>query len=560
MDLELFDTTPRDGSQDAEVHFPLEEKLKYMILAHDIIPSMIIEMSYALSDPNPYESYQAAFTINNGIQDVISTFGSTHHPRMNPEKCKNMQAMLSTEARIATIFGKTWIPQIKTLGISKEIYFSDSIIASKYGKDAAANIEIIKNSVRYLKENGMQRVIYDAEHFFSGLHDSCEYAIETLHAAIDGGADTVVLCDTKGGLVPHVLRGDLKKMKSFFDTYPDIRFGIHCHDDTGCAVANTLDFVYEMKDRKIQVQGTINGYGERCGNADLITIIANLVDKMGYSDSTIQTESFSELAHKTSHILGVHLNSKKQYVGSLAFAHKAGMHAHASRRSECSTAGYCHAVPEIFGNEEKFLITPQSGKEAYAEMAKQFGYVFDKNGIEVASISESVCWAEKQGYRIHDQKAEHLLMLHDLFGEEKYDILPTDWNTQSWFNTYPGDVSRKSQTVVSGIILGADTGYFEDVSRTFKGPVDSQYKALKKSLKKNFSSVDNIRLVDFKVDLVKHRGTESPVRVSITYAQDGHMWSTQGVSENILEASLEAIVKGFRYCLLRNEIDQYRVR
>ncbi len=543
LDVELFDTTLRDGTQGGELNLFPEQKKELAEILHRFAPDMIIEASYAASDADPGQIYDFIRNGSTTLADVITTFGSTHKPNSSAGNCPNVKKMLESRAKIATVFGKTWLSHVEGLGFTPRDYLKN-----------------IGDTVHHLLSNGVKRVIYDAEHFFWGLKDNPEFAKETLKAAIRAGADTAVFCDTKGGMLPYGIIRTMNSLGPMMKEHEDTRWGIHTHNDTGCAVANAntyLDVMRDMDIGRLQVQGTINGYGERCGNSDLTTIIGNMIDKQGIS-LNLDTRQLTRFAHEVARIGGAPLDPKAPYVGPYAFGHKGGIHIYSQKRK----MEYVHTDPEKWGNKETYLITSMSGLEMYADLANHYGYMVDKGDPRLKQLHEKITALEKSGFKIHYLPAEHLLLVHSIFAGDDFQFDLDEWETKSELVRI-GDLDRRrSQTVLT-------EKEFEDylirpaevVSKSEMGPVDSQFKAVRKWIEKTYSKVGKINLIDFNVDITRYArdmGSESAVIAYITYKDNGHLWTTQSVSDNILEATLNAIVKGFRYHVLINEVEQYR--
>jgi 2-isopropylmalate synthase len=550
--IELFDTTPRDGNQGREINLSTELKKEYIDRAHLFAPNMIIEVSYAQSDKNPKEVYDYIRNNNKSLVNILSSFGSTHKTNTTPNNCPNMKAILESNTDIVTIFGKTWKSHIKGLNTTPEKY-----------------LKVIEDSVKYLKDNGVKRVIYDAEHFFSGYNDDKNYALKTLESAIKGGADTIVLCNTKGGLLPVDVIKTINEMDFFFEKYKEIRIGFHGHNDSGCAVANSLTFFDSMlnKNNTIQIQGTIGGHGERCGNSDLLSIIPLIIDKYDI-DLGVDEKKLKDFAHDCARLMGVKLSPKAPYVGLNAFAHKAGIHIYNQKRG----MEYHHTDPERWGNKMMYLITSMSGKEMIKNLAESYGYDVDKNDKRISELLNEIRKSEDDGYKIYNESAEHLILVHKVFGKDIYSLELDSWVTNAFYKKTEKYIGRESQTILKGKfksnisnekkdiidLYNGESFEFEEASSTDKGPVDSQYKAVRKTLAKKYPYLNKVSLIDFKVGITKNKGSESAVIVYITHKDNGCKWRTQGVSENILEASLNAIYKGFQYRVLKEEVSMYK--
>ena len=541
MEVEVFDTL-RDAKQDPEVNMDLEQTLNYVQKAHDLFPDIIIELSYAQSDkaPGAKELYSKVRVTCPDAR--ISTFGSTHNPKVAADKCRNMKAMLDSGAEMACIFGKTWGEQIEML----EGPFRRKMTKESY-------LPVIGNSVRHLKENGMDRVIYDAEHFFSGFFDDPEYAIRTLTTALDSGADTAVLCDTKGLIRPRQLEKILDEMfsmevdgKNLIERYPDVSWGFHGHDDKRHAVSNTLGFVEKMDElgaRSVQVQGTMNGTGERTGNADLTVVIPQLKEDLGY-ELGFKDGELTNTAHDIARIMALPLDPKKPYVGSDAGAHKAGMHLFSIGRG----SKYLHTDLSRWGNQEYFLFTSMAGADFHKKNLEKYGIDVPKDDQRLQHMIEELSELEQKGYKIHKEPAEQMIFVNRFFGD-KINMELRRWETQT--GLYMGN--RTSQST----IYGTDDSIFPSLGFSYdseEGPVDSQFQVLKKTLGGFYPFVENVQLVDFKVKIAKPRGSKSSVLTYLTFADNGHRWRTQGLSDNILEATKDSILKGMEYSILRNGV------
>lgn len=536
MDVELFDTTLRDGTQGGELSLTLDQKLAIARLSQRFAPGMLQEISYAAGDINPEALYSTLRDKGRGLDDVMVAFGSTHKPSCKASQCDNLQNMVKTGAKTMTIYGKTWLPHVHGLCSDERDYLKN-----------------IGDSVRFLRQT-CNRVIYDAEHFFSGFRDNKEYALKSLEAAVDAGADTVVLCDTKGMLEPMDLPDVIEQLKPFMERHPEARLGFHGHNDCGCADANTLTFVRLLADvhDKVQVQGTVNRYGERCGNAVLSTVVPKLIQ--GGFDLDVDRSFLTKYAHDVAVIAGVPLDAKAPYVGEFAFADKGGIHIFCQERG----MGYNHADPEEWGNQRIALLTSMSGADMYKKVLERYGYKYSKRSKELSAFKNELRRMEENGYRIHASPAEHLLLVHRLCAADDYRMDIEKWRTQSELVNFADAHYRGSETTLVGNVSdGAELRPFEEMSTTSKGPVDSQYKVTQKVMSKQFPFLEDVLLADFKVGITRFQGSESAVLSQISFSNNGHFWTTQGVSENILEATFEAILKGFKYYVLANENPRY---
>jgi len=539
VDLEVYDTL-RDGCQDPELSLNFEQKLQMAKETAKMSKDIPVEFSYAASDPDPKRIYRT-------LSDTganIATFGSTFDPKKTIHTDPNMQKIMFAVdggAKTVTIYGKTRGIDIEDLESNKEEY-----------------LNVIETTVRHLKEYGVKRVIYDAEHFFSGYEDDPEYAKKTLLAAVKGGADTVVLCNTKGGLLPMDVKDKIDGLGEFIEyDLEGIRLGFHGHNDTDSAVGNTDTFILTAAKYTdlLQVQGTFNGYGERTGNANLTSIIPNTVVKRGVGlDFTL--EDLTKFANIISSITGVPLSDKAPWVGRFAFSDKAGIHKYCEENFGCR---YRHEDPALVGNVTRDIITSMTGRDHYKRLAEKFGYSVHKDSENITKMYEKIVQMEKHGYKIHASPAEHLLLVHDIFSDENLKIHLTEWETKVKYNTDELEYERKSTTKIEGYFDFKSEGLLSRLEQevsSYMGPVDSQFSALQEKLSENYDFIKDINLIDFKVGITRRetQGSKSAVITYITFQDNGNTWTTQGVSNNILESTLEAIKKGFRYYILANKV------
>jgi 2-isopropylmalate synthase len=526
--------------QAGELSLSTSQKGELASLLYSAMPHAIIEVSYAEGHFDARAVYDAIRAENPQMAPNLSAFGSTRKPHCSIERCSNTNKMLEAGTDIVTIFGKTWLEHVKGLGLRPDTY-----------------LDIISETVSHLRSHG-KRVIYDLEHFFSGLADNPEYAKMCIDAAASSGAETIVMCNTKGGMLPHDIVGALDSLDAKFREH-DVRWGFHGHNDTGCAVGNTHSFLDHMKSRgieRLQVQGTQQGFGERCGNANLTTLIGNLIDKR-QEELDINSENWSAFAREVSSIAGVPIDPKAPYVGPLAFWHKGGIHIFSDARG----MGYNHTNPAKWGNSGGGLLTSMAGKDFYARLAAGYGFPVDKGEAPIQDLHKKIKALEDKGYRIMNHKAEHLLLINETFGTFDINIDFERWNTQSTYYNMPQASLRESVTTLrqpaDGLMRRAHVW-----SSSMKGPVDSQFKGIQEYLEQKYDYVNHVNLVDFNVGITRYssrQGSESAVIAYISFRDTGPIWTTQGVSENILEATLEAIAKGFRYHILRHEVPKYRL-
>jgi len=514
----MYDTTLRDGSQGEGVNFSLEDKL--LITAKlDELGFDYIEGGYPLSNPKDYEYFQrvAEMPLRHA---KVTAFGMTRRRGVSAAEDTGMQALAESKAKVITIVGKTW----------------DLHVHEVLRVDEAENLAMIRDSIAYMKSLGRE-VIYDAEHFFDGLRNNREFALATIRAAQEAGADMVVLCDTNGGNLPEGIRAGVRAAREVLQ----IPLGIHCHNDCDVAVANSLAAVDEGV---LQVQGTINGIGERCGNADLISVAANLaLKKQGLEVlSPGGIARLTELSRYVYEIANMNFRSGQAFVGASAFAHKGGMHVHAVNRLASS---YEHINPEVVGNVRRVLVSELSGRSNI--VAKTTKYRLEQDNALMTKILERVQDLENEGYQFEAAEASFDLLVKKVSGtyEPKFERVHYRVNVE---------------TEVSGVPLTEATiklqvnGGIEHVVAEGDGPVNALDNALRKALRTSYPRLDEMHLVDYKVRVINSsEGTAARVRVVIESADAHDVWSTVGVSENVIEASWLALVDSVEYKLYKDE-------
>jgi 2-isopropylmalate synthase len=513
----LYDTTLRDGTQGEEVSFSAEDKLR-IARKLDEFGVHYVEGGWPGSNPRDARFFEMAgkTTFTN---TRLTAFGSTRRPRLRPEEDGNIQALLRTETETITLFGKSW----------------DLHVTEILGIDMDENLAMIEESVFFLKKRD-RRVIYDAEHFFDGFKKNPDYAMRTVEAAVKGGADFVVLCDTNGGTLPHEIRTIIHKVS------PRITpgLGIHAHNDCGLALANSLEAV---RGGAVMVQGTINGYGERCGNTDLTGAIGALQVKMGYG--CIPEEKLgklTELSRFVSEVANMPPINQRPFVGKSAFAHKGGVHVSAILKNP---AAYEHIDPEKVGNRRRVLVSDLSGKSNIEYKAKELGVKVGGNGWGSEKIVQEIKRLEDQGYQFDAAEGSLELLMKKVTGQFK-----EPFNLESLRITIEKNRSGPSSSQATIKISVADD--YEITAAEGDGPVNALDNALRKALHKFFPQVDEMKLVDFKVRVIDGSdGTAAKVRVQIESRDAREIWSTIGVSENVIEASWQALVDSVQYKLSR---------
>jgi len=510
--IKIFDTTLRDGTQSPDVNFSVRDKIE-IAEALDDFGIDYIELGWPGSNPKDRETFLEASKLR--LKAKIVGFGATRRKNLKAKEDANLQAILNSKAPVACIFGKTWLHHVdKQLNMSGE-----------------ENLAAIKDSIEFLKKKGLT-VFYDLEHFFDGFKDNKKYALECIRVAERAGADCLVLCDTNGGSLPNEVQEIIKEVKV---GKLKTRLGVHFHNDSGTAVANTLVAVDLGVD---EIQGTVNGMGERAGNADLCQLIPNLMlkKKIGLK---VKLDKLTELSKLVYTLANMKPLNSQPFVGRNAFSHKGGIHVDAVMKG----ASYEHINPVKVGNKRDIVLSDLSGKANIVEVAKKFGFKLDKNNPHVASMLKEVELLEKKGYDIGDLNAEQFLLVDKYFGRGNQFFKIKTWRITSEMRN-----GEFSESVITGTIDGKDR---EVVAPVNGGPVDAAYRALMKLISSNYKQIKEIKLINYKVMIAEDQGAESSVRVYIEFKDGKEEWGTVGVSPNILEASLEAIEKGFRYFLVR---------
>ena len=518
--IDIYDTTLRDGTQSEDVNFTIEDKVKIAEALADF-GVKYIEGGWPGSNPRDIGFFKAVKESSCPIE-CVSAFGSTRRAKRDCDNDENIQALLEAEVPNLTIFGKTW----------------DLHVREALKIELEHNLELINDSVGYLKTK-VDKVFYDAEHFFDGYKANPEYAVKTLKAAIEAKADCLVLCDTNGGTMPEEIGSIIETIKKEIGDYP---LGIHCHNDSDCAVANSI---VSVNHGIVQVQGTINGYGERCGNANLCSIIPSLQLKYGFE--CVPQNKLSELRTISRYIneLGnLKHNIHQPYVGRSAFAHKGGVHVSAILKNSKT---YEHIEPELVGNRQRVLISDLSGKSNLVYKAKDFGLDIDGNDPKVGEIVERLKELENQGFQYEGAEASFELLMRKGMGtfEPFFDGL----NFRVIDEKKSADMPLSEATVM--IRVGNET---EHTAATGNGPVNALDTALRKALIQFYPNLSSMSLVDYKVRiLTAGTGTAALTRVLIESKDDTDNWGTVGVAHNIIEASYMALMDSIEYKLLKDK-------
>jgi 2-isopropylmalate synthase len=519
--IEIYDTTLRDGSQGEGVNFSLEDKLA-VATRLDQAGVDYIEGGYPLSNPKDAQFFKRASDIT-FRHAKLCAFGMTRRRGVEANQDPGMKSLLESATPIITIVGKTSAFHVETvLGVSLD-----------------ENLEMIGDTVNYLTSESRE-VFYDAEHFFDGWKLDADYSTQTLKAAIRGGATRLILCDTNGGTLPTEITSIVTEvMKSI-----DVPLGIHCHNDCDVAVANTLSAINAGC---MQIQGTINGIGERCGNADIISVVANLALKL--PDFSVLTDGhgtesgvkhLTELSRFVYETANMSYRPGQPFVGASAFAHKGGMHVHAIAKS---TKSYEHISPELVGNSRRVLVSELSGRSNIAAMVSRPDVKNDR--ILLDKVLQEVCRLENEGWQFEAADASFDLLVDRCAGTYHPQFEKVNYNVDvESSDTIEGTV-RTEATVKVAV---GDTVRHEVAEGD--GPVNALDAALRKALASIFPDLHTMHLLDYKVRVINaQEGTAARVRVSIQSTDGDRVWGTVGVSENVIEASWLALADSFHFFL-----------
>ena len=526
MKVEVYDTTLRDGAQTQGISFSVSDKIR-IAEKLDSLGVHYIEGGWPGANPKDVDFFKKATKLKLKNSKLVA-FGATRRANTDVAKDATMKGLLCSNVDVITIFGKSWDLHVK------------EVLKTTLDE----NLKMIEESITYLKSKG-KTAIFDAEHFFDGYRENPSYALKTLAAAERGGAAKIVLCDTNGGTLTSSVFEIVKEVKEKVKT----PLGIHAHNDSDMAVANSIAAVQAGC---VHVQGTINGYGERCGNANLVSIIANLKLKLGVDCiSDISIKELTETAYYIAETSNMKLGDNQPFVGSSAFAHKAGVHVNAIVKNPRT---YEHMDPARVGNRRKLLISELSGKSSILEKAQEIDVELDKEAPETKRILKLLQDLEHKGY--HFEAAEASLKLF---------MKKTVKKLKKFFELKEFRVSVEKRT--KGKIISEATiklkvnGKLEHTASLGDGPVNALDNALRKALKDFYPSLNEMHLTDFKVRVLDEKaGTEARVRVLIQSQDKTDSWWTIGVSENIIEASWQALVDSVEYKLLKDSEKNLRQR
>lgn len=518
--ITVFDTTLRDGAQGEGISYTLRDKLA---ISHKLDRMGIdyIEGGNPFSNPRDMELFQAL--LHNPLSHAKPVaFGSTRRKDGSAEADANLNALLESGAETISVFGKADKAQVVDI----------------LQTTPEENLAMISDSIRFLKQHG-RTVFFDAEHFFDGYLANPAYALAALHAAESAGADALILCDTKGGLLPQAVAEIISAVQAAVST----ELGIHCHNDIGCAAANTI---LAVQSGCSQIQGTFLGFGERCGNTNLSTVIPTLQIKLGYScvdDS--QLCRLTKTARFIADLTNIPLDKGLPYVGGAAFSHKGGMHVDGVTKN---TASFEHIPPEKVGNKRNILLSEVSGRAAMLPLIREVDPTITKDSPEAQKLTDLLKERESQGYLFESAQASLELLVTKALGKfrpffriQRFKVI--------------GEQDEQGHAGLSSAMINIRVG--EDIEITAAegdGPVHALDRALKRAVVRFYPCVGSLRLIDYKVRVIEPSdATAALVRVLITTTNGQEIWSTIGVSRDIIKASLDALMESLEYSLLREE-------
>jgi len=519
--IDLYDSTLRDGEQAEEISFSLEDKLRIAQIL-DKFGIHYIEGGWPGSNPKAVDFFRAMRKVK--LRHArLAAFGSTRHKDNKAEDDPNLRLLAESGAPVLTVFGKSW-----------DLHVTEALRAS-----LEQNLRMIADSVRFLKSK-RREVIYDAEHFFDGYKANPEYCLRTLEAAANAGADTIVLCDTNGGAMPAQIPEIVQAVRARIN----LPLGIHTHNDAGMAVANAIAAVACGVNH---VQGTINGYGERTGNCDLVQVIPNLTFKYGLNTvGKAKIRGLTALAHEVAEIANIIPDPRQPYVGRCNFAHKGGVHVSAvMRNARC----YEHVDPQTVGNQRRVLVSEQSGKSSLVYKIAERGIEdFDASRPEAQELLDRIKRLENEGYQFEAAEASVEVMLAKLRKRLKSLFQLRGWRVI--VERREGDKEPISEATVRIDINGDHV----HAAALGDGPVNALDLALRKALSAKHPEISQVHLADYKVRIIDaEAGTAAKIRVLINSTDGEDTWGTIGVSENIIEASWRALVDSLEYKMMKDE-------
>ncbi|MEW6374793.1 MAG: citramalate synthase [Thermodesulfobacteriota bacterium] len=518
--IKIYDTTLRDGSQAEDITFSVEDKVR-IAQKLDELGIHYIEGGWPGSNPRDLQFFKEIKSVPLSQVKMVA-FGSTCRAGISSQNDPNIRALIEADTEVVTIFGKSWdIHPLEALNITLD-----------------QNLEIILESIRFLKSR-VSEVIFDAEHFFDGFKNNSKYALATLRAAQEAKADWIVLCDTNGGALPDEVQSIIKEVKKKIAA----PLGIHVHNDTEMAVANTL---LAVKEGIGMVHGTINGYGERCGNANLCSIIPNLKLKMKIDCiSDDQLKKIREVSRFVSELANLPHHKYLPYVGDSAFAHKGGVHVSAIRKSG---ATYEHVQPERVGNRQRVLISDLSGESNILYKAAEFKIDFESRDPKVREILNQLKRLENQGFQFEGAEGSFEILIKKALGQHKkfFELMG--------FRVIVEKKEEEAPPLSEATIMVRVGNRVEHTASVGNGPVNALDNAIRKALEKFYPELREVKLLDYKVRILTTKeGTAAQTRVLIESGDGESKWGTVGVSENIIQASWQALVDSIDYKLLKGE-------
>lgn len=521
--IAIYDTTLRDGTQGEGVSFSSLDKLRIAEKLDDFGVDYI-EGGWPGSNPKDVKFFEEAAKRDWG-QARIASFGSTRRADLKVEDDPQIQLLLKAETPVVTFFGKSW-----KLHVTEVLRTTEE-----------ENRAMIRDTARYLVQEGRE-VIYDAEHFFDGFKDDSAHALGTLRSAAEGGAGIVVLCDTNGGTLPDEIEAICQKVSEELD----IPFGIHTHDDSGLGVANALAAV---RAGACQVQGTVNGYGERTGNCNLTSVIPNLQLKMQFP-AVRDLSRLTEVSHFVDDLANCARNERAPFVGSTAFSHKGGMHVNAVQKLART---YEHIEPREVGNRQHILVSELSGQSNVLLKAQEMGIALEKGSPEVRQVLEKVKELEKEGYEFEAAEGSFELLVFEALSKFRSYFDLNEYHCS--YRRRPQDNYETCEATVK--LRVGDTDNYTVAEGD--GPVNALDAALRKALEPFYPEISRISLKDYKVRIIDSQmGTAAKTRVLVVSSDGEQHWGTVGVSYNIIDASWLALADSFEYYLLKQGVEPKR--
>ena len=518
--VKIYDTTLRDGSQAEDISFSVEDKVR-IAQKLDELGIHYVEGGWPGSNPKDLQFFQEIKSVSLSRAKIVA-FGSTCRAGILPKDDTNIRALIETGTKVVTIVGKSWdVHPLEALNITLD-----------------QNLDIIYRSIQFLKER-VEEVIFDAEHFFDGFKNNPQYGLSTLKAAQEAKADWIVLCDTNGGTFPGEIQSIVQEVKRKIA----VPLGIHVHNDTELAVANTILAVQEGAR---MVHGTMNGYGERCGNANLCSVIPNLKLKMGIDCITDdQLKKITEVSRFVSELANLPHNKYLPYVGESAFAHKGGVHVSAIRKSD---ATYEHVSPERVGNHRRVLISDLSGESNILYKAAEFKIDLESKDPKVRKILDDLKHLENEGFQFEGAEGSFEILVKKALGQHRrfFELMG--------FRVIVEKKTEEAPPLSEATIMVRVGDRVEHTAAVGNGPVNALDNALRKALEKLYPELKEVKLLDYKVRILSTKdGTGARTRVLIESWDGQSKWGTVGVSENIIQASWQALVDSIDYKLLKEE-------